>query len=212
MYTTFYIVRHGQTEWNVKGLMQGQTNSFLTPLGEEQAKSVATELEHIHFDAIFSSDLVRAKRTAEIIALDKKLAVQTTELLRERAFGELEGKSYAAIKSHEKLYHALDDQSKLAYKVDEKSESDEEINSRLLRFIRETAVIYPGKTILMVSHGDVMHKLLIHLGHATHKNLPVWGIGNVGYIKLETDGVDFFVRETKRVTFDENWMNANEAD
>lgn len=212
LYTTFYIVRHGQTDWNVQGIMQGQKDSFLTPVGEEQARSVAEELKDVHFDAAFSSDLMRAKRTAEIIALDKKLAVQTTQLLRERAFGHLEGKPYAAIKGHEKLYHALSDQEKLSYKVDDISESDEEINTRLIRFIRETAVIFPGKTILVVSHGDVMHKLLIHLGFATHANLPVWGIGNVGYIKLETDGVDFFVKETKRVMLDENWMNTDSVD
>jgi probable phosphoglycerate mutase len=48
-YTTFYIVRHGQTEWNVKGLMQGQKDSILTTVGEEQAKNVAEELKPIQF-------------------------------------------------------------------------------------------------------------------------------------------------------------------
>lgn len=210
-YTTFYIIRHGQTEWNVRGLMQGQKDSILTMVGEEQAMNVAEELKAIEFDAAYSSDLVRAKRTAEIIALDDKLAVQTSKLLRERAFGQLEGKPYEAIRTHEQFYLALSDQDKLSYRVDENSESDEEVVFRLIRFIRETAVIYPGKTILVVSHGDIMHKFLIHLGFAKHTNLPVWGLGNTCYIKLETDGVDFFVKETKRITFHENWMNADSA-
>ncbi len=211
-YTTFYIVRHGQTDWNVKGIMQGQKDSILTIVGEEQAKNVAEELKSVEFDAAFSSDLVRAKRTAEIIALDDKLAVQTTKLLRERAFGKLEGQPYEAIRSYEQLYLALNDREKISYRVDENSENDEEVVTRMIRFIRETAVIYPAKTVLVVSHGDIMHKFLIHLGFAKHSNLPVWGLGNTCYIKLETDGVDFFIKETKRITFHENWMNASSAD
>lgn len=209
--TTFYIVRHGQTEWNVKGLMQGQKDSILTMVGEEQAKNVAKELQPIKFDAAFSSDLVRAKRTAEIIALDDKLAVQTSKLLRERAFGKLEGQPYEAIKTYENFYLALNDQDKLKYRVDENSETDEEVVFRMIRFIRETAIIYPGKTVLIVSHGDIMHKFLIHLGFAAHANLPVWGLGNTCYIKIETDGTDFFVKETKRITFHENWMKEDSA-
>ena len=58
----------------------------------------------------------------------------------------------------------------------------------------------PGKTILVVSHGGVMRYLLIHLGFGTYTNLPTGSIGNTAYIKLETDGVDFFVKETKGIT------------
>ncbi len=210
-YTTFYIVRHGQTDWNVRGLMQGQKDSILTMVGEDQAKNVAEELQNIKFDAIYSSDLMRAKRTAEIIALDKELAVETSELLRERGFGDLEGKPYEAMKTHEKLYFALSDEEKILYRNNSESETDEEIITRILRFIRETAVLYPNKTILLVSHGDIMHKFLIHLGFGKHSNLPVWGLGNTCYIKLETDGVDFFIKETKRITFHENWLKEGSA-
>lgn len=85
-YCTFYIVRHGETLWNVKGLLQGIKDSALTPTGEKQARELAAELESVNFDVIFSSDLLRARRTAEIIALERKLAVKTSQLLRERQF------------------------------------------------------------------------------------------------------------------------------
>ncbi len=52
--TAIYIVRHGQTEWNVKGLLQGHADSPLTQEGESQAKQIAQELRDVHFDASFS--------------------------------------------------------------------------------------------------------------------------------------------------------------
>ena len=61
--TTIYIVRHGETKWNVKQLMQGHKDSPLTEKGIEQAEEIKKELKNIHFYRIFSSDLLRAKRT-----------------------------------------------------------------------------------------------------------------------------------------------------
>src|SRR3990167_4625255 len=92
-YCTIYVVRHGESEWNVKGLIQGQSDSPLTQSGERQAFLLAKELKNIKFGAVFSSDLVRAKRTADMIALERSLAIQTSKALIERNFGKLEGKS-----------------------------------------------------------------------------------------------------------------------
>ena len=75
------------TEWNEIGLIQGHSDSPLTAQGITQAKELAKKLKNVKFDLIFSSDLLRAKRTAEIIALEHKLFVQTSKLLRERDFG-----------------------------------------------------------------------------------------------------------------------------
>lgn len=90
-YATFYIVRHGETEWNAQGLMQGHLDSPLTSTGEEQARELAQTLLAIHFDHVFSSDLLRARRTAELLVIDRKFALNTTQLLRERTFGKYEG-------------------------------------------------------------------------------------------------------------------------
>ena len=80
--TTFYIVRHGQTEWNVLHRIQGQLDSSLTEQGKQEAKETAKKLKDVHFDVIYSSDLLRSKHTAEIIALEKKLEIMTTKALR----------------------------------------------------------------------------------------------------------------------------------
>lgn len=198
-YCTFYIVRHGETEWNVKGLIQGQGDSPFTQKGVKQVKDAAKELKNIHFDAFFSSDLLRAKRTAEIIALEHKLAVSTTKLLRERNYGHLDGKSTDVLKDIYKIYDKLSDKERFKYKISRDIESDEEMIVRFITYIREVAANYFGKTIFVGTHGGVMRALLIHLGWTTYKGFLIKRIKNTAYIKLLSDGVEFFINETRGI-------------
>lgn len=198
-YCTIYFVRHGQTDWNVKSIIQGHSDIPLNENGVSQAKKIAEKMTNVRFDAVFSSDLLRAKRTAEIIVLEKKLAVKTTEALRERFFGRFEGKDWRQydreIVTLLKKYRKVGYDSKKAI-----METDSSMISRVITFLREIAVAYPGKTVLMVSHGGLMRTLLIHLGYGTYETLPPGSIGNLGYVKMRSDGVDFFISETSGVT------------
>lgn len=198
-YCTFYIVRHGETEWNVKGLIQGQGDSPLTEKGILQVKDAAKELKNIRFDAFFSSDLLRAKRTAEIIALEHKLAVETTKLLRERNYGHMDGKSTKDLKEIYKIYDRLSDQERFKYKITDDIESDEEVIGRFITFIREIALSYNKKTVFVATHAGVMRALLVHLGWSTYKGFLIKRIQNTAYIKLLSDGVEFFIVETKGI-------------
>ena len=191
-------MRHGETEYNVKRLIQGQVDSPLTPNGIEQIKKKAKEFKHIDFDLAFSSDLLRAKRTAEIIALEHKLAVETTELLRERSFGKYEGQPSEVLQTYYELYEKLRDEERFTFSKDN-VESDEQLMARIITFLRETAITHPGKTILVASHGTVLRILLIHLGFGTYQTLPSRCIDNLAWTRLESDGVDFFVKETEGV-------------
>lgn len=198
-YCYIYIVRHGQTDWNVKHIIQGHSDIPLNSKGEEQAKELAEKLADVRFDAAFSSDLIRARRTAEIISLEKKLAVKTTQALRERYFGKFEGKDWQ--KYDKEIVTLLKKYRKVGY--DQKKavmEIDDSMISRVTTFLREIAVGYPGKNILMVSHGGLMRTLLIHFGFGTYETLPPGSIGNLGYFKLKSDGVDFFIEETDGIT------------
>lgn len=201
--TTFYIVRHGQAEGNQKGLLQGHNDTALTPVGEAQAQEVTKNLEHIHFDEIFSSDLIRAKRTAEVIALERKLAVKTTQALREKKYGQFQGLPYqtinTAIEQLLKTYKEVTDETLFILKPTPDVESDEEAMGRFITFLREVAVGFRNKIILVVTHSGMMRSLLIHLGFGTYKTIPVDAIKLTAYIKLESDGVDFFVKETRGV-------------
>jgi broad specificity phosphatase PhoE len=120
---TFYLARHGQTDMNVSGLIQGQSNSVLTDEGKEQAFALANQLNPVKFDAIFSSDLVRAKHTADIVATEHHLATQTTQLLRERAWGRLEGQPRSELKRFDDVYKSLSPQDKFQYRTAENVEA-----------------------------------------------------------------------------------------
>jgi len=145
-YCQIYLVRHGLTDWNIKGLLQGQSNIPLNKEGEKQAVEAAKKhFKKIKFAAIFSSDLVRAKRTAEIIALEKKMAVETSILLRERDFGPFEGKLFNEVIKELRLdiqsFRMLTDQEADNLGI----ESDSKLMERFLRFLREVAIAYQGK-------------------------------------------------------------------
>lgn len=203
-----YLVRHAQSKFNAASkagnFKNAEYDSPLTDLGREQAETLAKNLKDIKFSAIFSSDMARSKETSEIIALEHKLINEVKEGIKERAIYEylyatddLSNDGLARLESELKeTLKSLDDKAKMAYKRDEKYESADEGVSRLLTVLREIAIAYPDQNVLMVSHGNLMRSLLVHLGWATYDELPHSTIKNTGYILLESDGVDFFVKET----------------
>ncbi len=195
-FTTIYLVRHGETEWNVKNLIQGHSDSPLTDKGIGQALNLGRKLQHTDFDAIFSSDLLRAKRTAELLKLERKLIINTSRLLRERFFDQLEGKSWEDIKNEQKeifdKLESLSEKEKKLFKYTPQAESDDEILGRMITFLREISVVYINKTVLVVSHGGILRTFLNHSAPELIKNKK---LGNGAYIKLRSDGVDFFIDE-----------------
>lgn len=86
-----YLVRHGETVFNLEGRIQGHSDSPLTPLGIKQAKAIGKRLAFEKFDAIYSSDLGRALATAELIAAHHDQPIQTTQLIREANFDKVQG-------------------------------------------------------------------------------------------------------------------------
>ncbi|MDO8573834.1 MAG: histidine phosphatase family protein [Candidatus Daviesbacteria bacterium] len=193
---TLYIVRHGQTDWNLNGITQGETDIPLNGEGIKQAETMASNLKHIKFDAVFSSDLIRAKKTAEIIAVEKNLAIETTKLLRERRYGKFNGKPWLLMKKYYDEWENLSKNERAQYKPYKGYETDEEAVGRLITFLRETSVACAGKTILVVAHGGLMRVFLNHLSKETYLT---GSVSNLAYIKLESDGVDFFIKELKGI-------------
>lgn len=205
---TFYIVRHGESEGNVKRNLgrddqdHQDKGSDLTALGEQQAKEFADKVKHLHFAAIYSSDFLRAERTAKVVALERQLAVETTAVLRERSYGKDQKRAEEIKKEIKEAVKNLTDEEKLTYKHAPDIESLDEVATRLLTFMRELSVAYGGKNILIVSHGNAIRSLLMKLGYAKYDELPGGGkaIANTGYVVVQSDGVDFFVKETHGIT------------
>ena len=94
MKVTFYYTRHGETEFNRLGIMQGQLNSNLTEEGKEGLKKTAEVLKGVRFDRCFSSSLGRAMDSAEILLGDRDLPVVPLDDLMEMDFGSLDGKPH----------------------------------------------------------------------------------------------------------------------
>lgn len=200
--TTIYLVRHGQSASNaayMRGEQMVSQNAWgtdLTELGIEQAEQVAQRLHHIRFDAAFSSDLLRAKHTAEIIALQHQLAVITNETIRESNAHSFHHFSPEKQKEMKKLIEQLGDTERMTFRGSEDMETYEEAATRLITFLREIAIAYQEKKVLVVAHGTLMRSFLVKLAYATYKQLPSGSIENTGYVVLESDGADFFIKET----------------
>ncbi len=192
-----YIVRHAETEWNLKKIIMGHKDSPLTAKGIIQAKILKDKFKAINFTAVFSSDSGRAKATANLIVLEKDLAVKTTKLLREKNFGQFEGrlmKDYIVA-----LQEALGKKEKLSWeeifnnKVGQGDESEGEAITRFIVHLREIASAYLDKNVLVVTHGGLMGMFLMHLGFGTREEL-IGAVDNTAYLKILSDGVDFFLQ------------------
>lgn len=155
-----YLVRHGQSEWNVLRRTQGQTvHPRLTALGRDQASAaasrIARDLGAVRVDRIRTSDLVRAAETAAILQDRLGGVVSTDARLREQHLGALEGRGY------EETWAAADahDWSDPTLPV-AGGESLMDVHDRMAAAL---AAVDPGEVTVLVSHGDAIRVAVAHL-------------------------------------------------
>jgi len=192
---TLYLVRHGQTDWNVKRLTQGHTDIPLNAVGIDQAGTMREQLKDVQFDAVFTSDLLRAQKTAQILNLERNLALTSAQALRERTYGIFDGKTIE--ETHKALGNLLEEYSNHPFIKESGVETNEKMVARVLTFIREISLGYEGKTVLLVSHGSVMKHLLIHLGFCKAADFAAKDpILNLAYIVLSSNGSEVLVKTT----------------
>lgn len=200
-YCVLYLLRHGETDWNAKNLIQGQSDIPLNKNGKRQAKLLAKKFKKIKLTAVFSSDLVRAEKTAKIIAAEHNLPVITNKALRERDFGDLEGKPSQWLdvwrKKIEKGSGSLTNQEKkLLEKIKIPMESNNKLMRRFVSFLKEIALAYPQKNVLIVTHGSVLRTFLIKLGFfKNEKDSFTHRVKNGAYVKILSDGEKIFLKE-----------------
>src|SRR5687768_8562436 len=147
--TTLLLARHGETDWNRELRIQGSSDIALNELGRQQASALAQELADVPLDAIYSSDLSRARETAEAVAATHELQVRLDPRLRERAFGSWEGLTREDIAE-------LPDRSR------HDGESDDEVRERVLEAVQAIADAHPGEQVLVVAHGGALNALWHH--------------------------------------------------
>ena len=170
MTNTIYIVRHGQTEWNLLGKTQGHGNSDLTPKGIEQAELLADSMTKYPIDYIYSSDLGRAYQTAEIIGNKLNIEFDKTEALREMNFGTWEGRIIKdIIEEDPELYKMWRNEPHLA-KIPQ-GETLSQIKKRTDAFIKEINEKYDGKHIVLVTHSLCARIMLLSFLDSDVKNI-----------------------------------------
>ena len=170
MANTFYIVRHGQTNWNILGKTQGHGNSDLTPKGENQALELSKAIKEYPIDYIYSSDLGRAVQTAEIIGSTIGVDVIQTPSLREMGFGDWEGLLIEEIKKdHAKTYETWRNQPHLVNIPN--GETLHIIKDRVDAFIKELNEKYDNKHILLVSHSVTVRVMLLSFLNSGVENI-----------------------------------------
>lgn len=198
-----YLVRHGQSVGNRDDLMSGHTDHPLTELGKSQARATKDVLKDVVFDDVYSSDLQRAADTAAIIFGNPVPQDHQIAELRERNFGELEGKpSHHRTARDDKLkahIATLSEEERWRHKPTEDTESHHELSTRFLGALNKLASKTSGKTILVVAHGGCIRTTLIKLGYATQDELPGGSFKNAGYIVLDYDGNSFTVEKVSGI-------------
>jgi broad specificity phosphatase PhoE len=184
--TTLILVRHGETDWNAQQRWQGHSDTPLNDAGREQARRLAGDLEPV--DALYSSDLARARETAEIIAEVTGVEVRLDHRLRERGFGSWEGLTSDEIESS-----FPDEQRRWREGVGagaNDAEPFEAFAARVGSFLDEVGRRHPGEDVLVVSHGGtirVVHALAAGLDYVRdHRSIPaVANCSSARYALLE---------------------------
>lgn len=170
--STLLLVRHGETDWNRDGRWQGHSDTHLNDVGREQAARLASELDGV--DVVYSSDLARARETAEILAARLELPVHVDPRLRERSFGTWEGKTGPEIEAAFAAAHArwLAGEGPGA----DDAEPFADFAARVQAFLAEVLERHPDENVLVVSHGGsirVIHALAQGLDYVRdHRSIP----------------------------------------
>ncbi|WP_010295411.1 histidine phosphatase family protein [Clostridium senegalense] len=169
--TKLYITRHGETEWNKLGKMQGWNDSPLTELGKVQAQWLRDRVENINFSKIYTSSSDRAYKTAEIIKGDRDIEIVPSLDLREIRLGVWQGLTQEEISELNKENHYNYWNKPEKYITVEGAESFEEVRDRAYRTIMKMVRENKGKEILVVTHTTVLKGFMCALQKKEIKDL-----------------------------------------
>jgi probable phosphoglycerate mutase len=196
------MVRHGQSAWNAEGRWQGWIDVALTPLGEAQAhaRGMALAADGIGDAVVYTSDLQRARRTAELIAAALDAPVEVEPRLRERFGGEWQGHTAAEI--DERWPGMREQWRRRELHAPPGAESDETVLARVDDALPELVAAAPGdRAIVLVTHGGVLRLVADRAGITAHTVVENVGghwfewrdgrlVADVPLPPIETDGAE----------------------
>lgn len=188
--TRLYLIRHGQSAGNAQGRFGGHGTTPLSELGVAQAEATAMALAKEKIEAIFSSDLLRAIQTAEPLAREIGVEVQTSPAFRERHVGVLEGLTFDESRErHPKDYYALVNRN--VHHVITGGESYGQLLRRITSELDSIVNEHRGRRIAIFSHTGAICFLTLHLLGAIHRgtrHTPWLITSNCGINRFELRG------------------------
>ena len=181
--TRIIAIRHGETSWNVDTRIQGQLDIPLSANGRWQAERLAEALRDEPIQAIYASDLTRAWETAQYVSRSTGVPLTQEMGLRERGFGDFEGKTFAEIEQ------LLPEQSLRWRKRDPEfspagGESLVALRTRVIEAAQRLAALHPGEQIALVGHGGVMDVLYRAATRLDIQAPRTWALGNAAINRL----------------------------
>ena len=179
-----YLIRHGQSEWNVLNKIQGQVNTELTELGRNQGQAIGDRLMNSNIDVVYSSDLNRALDTAKIIAKKINKPLVISESLREINFGVWEG-----LTGRELRIDYKEEQETWRNRPEEVAlpgaESLEVLSERVMKWMNSILKENCGKDIAIVSHSATLKIMLLGLLDMPLTHYKNFTFSNVGLSIVE---------------------------
>lgn len=164
METVIYLVRHGETDWNKESRLQGQKNTSINNLGKIQAQTLAKCLDNEQFkvNAIYSSDLMRAKETAEIVGAKLNLNVSFHSGLRERFFGKLEGTTLKDINDRYPNFNVMDTEQNRLLNI----ELFDDFKKRVYNAVLDISKKQINRNVVIISHGAAINVFLHKISYS----------------------------------------------
>jgi len=160
--TQLFLVRHGETDWNVTQRFQGQSDVPLNENGHQQAAAIAQRLAAEQIHAIYASDLSRAWDTASAIASHHEIDIAAEPRLREGSFGQWEGATYDELQQrHPEAVKAWHED--LGSFAPPDGETLHQLAARVASFYEHIQTKPQDETVLLVAHGGSLQILICHL-------------------------------------------------
>ncbi|MCK6545560.1 histidine phosphatase family protein [Myxococcota bacterium] len=152
-----WILRHGETEWNVEGRLQGSSDSPLTARGRAQSEAAARATQHVAFTCIYTSDLGRAQHTARLVRGERALEIHTDPRLRELRYGHVEGMTWPEIAAR---HPGLREELRRQDFAPPGGETRAELQARVAAAMHDIARRHVGARVLVVTHGGALSTFL----------------------------------------------------
>lgn len=169
--TRIYLVRHGETDYNKQKRLQGHTDIPLNHAGRAQAEDAKARWHGVPLAAGYSSDLMRARETLELLVAERDLPLQEDARLREQGYGKYEGLLYSEFQEQ-------------ATPDDEEIEGTHLLLARHFSALEEIAKNHPASDVIVVSHGGAIRSILSHI---LDDKETVWRTENLCHLLLHYD-------------------------